>query len=424
MMDNAGIANMLFEYLRDVIYSPQKAKLDVEKLPEEFRQLGLGLQFFAASVNEMREFSTALSRGDLDAHFPSKGNELTAPLKALHASLKHMTWQSHQVAKGDYQQHLEFLGSFADAFNTMILQLDQRQKALIDELESGKKKTRALEQSNNLFVALTEHTPQWIIVADDNSDDWLYTNGVVKRALQRNPSLRGYLRQRFMECGHSRKGDEPLMENELELELGGQQRFFSFAAYPLQWHDKNAHVYLLGDISAEKQQFQALQTQAYRDALTGLYNRFYSMQRLNEWLDEKREFCICFVDLDNLKYVNDNLGHSEGDNYIIAAARALERLAGDAVVSRLGGDEFMLLVPARKKKPLEERLRALCDEMIRWNNSPGAPYMRSMSYGVVQVDTDNELPASDLLGLADERMYMFKRLQKSGRKNGIPGPTV
>ena len=119
-------AKILFEYLRDVIYDPAHAKLDLDKLPEDFLELGKGMQYFASCALEATALSKALSKGDLNVKLPSSENELAAPLKNLHANLKHLTWQAQQVAQGDYQHRIDYLGEFAGAFNTMIEQLERR----------------------------------------------------------------------------------------------------------------------------------------------------------------------------------------------------------------------------------------------------------------------------------------------------------
>ncbi|MDR2695179.1 MAG: response regulator, partial [Deltaproteobacteria bacterium] len=126
------IAKVLFEYLRDVIYNPARAALDVESLPEGFRDFGEGLRYLAGCIAETRTLAQALSKGRLDGPLPTRGNELAAPLKSLHSSLQHLTWQTQQVAQGDYLQRVAFMGNFAAAFNTMVQQLDERRKREAD----------------------------------------------------------------------------------------------------------------------------------------------------------------------------------------------------------------------------------------------------------------------------------------------------
>ena len=83
---------------------------------------------------------------------------------------------------------------------------------------------------------------------------------------------------------------------------------------------------------------------AYRDALTGLFNRRYFLSGLAEAIDEKRPFSLCSMDMDGLKYVNDTLGHAAGDEYINGVVRLISAsLRRDDLFARMGGDEFSVL---------------------------------------------------------------------------------
>ncbi len=126
-------ADALFAYLRDVIYDPSNASLDVSALPGEFQTFGKGLIYFCQMVSDMKLLAKELADGNLNCAIPSRDNELASPLKKLHASLKHLSWQSQQVAKGDYSQRVEFMGDFSDAFNNMIAQLSRQRHVILDE---------------------------------------------------------------------------------------------------------------------------------------------------------------------------------------------------------------------------------------------------------------------------------------------------
>jgi signal transduction histidine kinase/ActR/RegA family two-component response regulator len=128
-----SVAETFLNYLRDIIYNPTRAKLDLEQIPEDFRDLGQGLQYLTDCIFEAKEIAKALSQGDLDGKQPSRENELAAPLKSLQASLKHLTWQTQRIASGDYGQRVEFMGSFATNFNLMVQQLEERRKIYADE---------------------------------------------------------------------------------------------------------------------------------------------------------------------------------------------------------------------------------------------------------------------------------------------------
>lgn len=152
----SSAADTLFAYLRDVIYSPANAALDFAKLPEEFQKLGKGLVFYCGLVQEMTGLAKELAGGNLNCKLPSPSNEIAAPLKMLHSSLKHLTWQTQQVAKGDYHQRVAFMGEFSTAFNNMISLLEQRQITSQNEMSR-------LEMYMDLLLA---NSPDPILIFD------------------------------------------------------------------------------------------------------------------------------------------------------------------------------------------------------------------------------------------------------------------
>ena len=125
-------SDLLTNYLRDIYFNKPGTTLDLNELDEDFKTFGEMLVYFTQCMSESQNFAKAISVGDFNRSYPSRNNELASPLKSLHASLKHLTWQSQQVAKGDYTQRIDFMGDLADAFNTMIVQLDGRQQELIN----------------------------------------------------------------------------------------------------------------------------------------------------------------------------------------------------------------------------------------------------------------------------------------------------
>jgi len=127
------VADTIFNFLYDIIYKPSAASLDIESLPLSFQEVGKGLVFLGSSITETRYFGKELAIGNLNCKPPPPTNEIASTLKMLHSSLKHLTWQTQQVAKGDYNQRVDFMGDFAVAFNNMIEQLEERRKISLDE---------------------------------------------------------------------------------------------------------------------------------------------------------------------------------------------------------------------------------------------------------------------------------------------------
>ncbi len=407
-------AEYLFNYLRDILYDAQNAVLDVEKLPEGFRDLGEGLVYIGRCIRETRDLAKALSRGDLQSKLPAPDNEMAAPLKTLQASLKHLTWQSQQVAKGDYKQRVEFMGDFALSFNFMVEELKRHRTELLEEIEINRSKSQALENVNDLLEAVTSQLPQRVIVIDRNTGEWLFANRSMPGMLPTRAML-DKLHAWLEERAH-REGDYTLCE-ELEITDGHVFMNFSATSYPLQWRGSDAVAFVLSDTTREKARLKDLESAAYRDMATQVYNRHYGMKTLDEWIGERRRFILCFVDMDNLKYVNDKFGHGEGDNYITRVVSVLRDFSPDAFVCRLGGDEFMLLAQDWSLADAQSRMEQLRERLSQHGEKPGARYNYSISYGIVAVQGNESRPASELLFTADEKMYEYKRTRRAQRRD-------
>jgi diguanylate cyclase (GGDEF)-like protein len=411
-MRSEDVVNPLFQFMGQMFYDPSGAKLDIDTLPEEFRKLGKGLVFFASMLNEQRDFARELARGNFGALPPSPGNELAAPLKSLHASLKHLTWQTQRIANGDYKQRVDFMGDFAEAFNQMVVQLEERRVALLQEIEAGRKKTRALEQNVGMFKEITLNLPQWIVVLDTDTLEMLFVNRTASGVFEAEPllakSLLDWLNTQMARMKEQESRDRTsVLDTEILTRTRGW--FLSVTAYPLIWRDRQAIAFIITDLSSEREHLHELENVAYQDALTGVTSRHYGLKKLNEWIEARLEFCICFVDMDNLKYVNDTFGHTAGDEYIICVANILGRFSGDALVCRLGGDEFMLLQKNQSETQTQARMQELQAELVETS------LVHNISYGIVHVSGGNTKTASELLGAADERMYQFKRANKANR---------
>jgi len=406
-------SEILFAYLREVFYANPNAKLEIEKLDEEYAAFAKGLVFLARCFAESNGFAEALAKGDLNFPPPPPENELAAPLKSLHASLKHLAWQSQQVAKGDYSQRVDFMGEFSDGFNTMVEQLADRQHKLENEVLQSKKRAHALEQSNLLLRSLTHYIPQQIFVVDLDTHELLLCNSMAKAELESDPEYVGKLVSSLPD--HSALSGRDHVE--ISFHQGGTERFFAINAYLIEWNDHNAIAMVLKDVSEEKKQRRELEDQAFHDSLTGVYNRFFGMLTLNEWLAKGQQFALAFIDLDNLKYVNDVFGHSEGDEYIVRASRHLQAISAGTVVSRLGGDEFMALIPDSDCGGMSQRMAEVSRAIENDEYTIGKGYRYCVSVGVVCMDECCGKQASIILRIADERMYEQKRAHKKERSD-------
>ncbi|MDR3563388.1 MAG: EAL domain-containing protein [Negativicutes bacterium] len=167
-------------------------------------------------------------------------------------------------------------------------------------------------------------------------------------------------------------------------------------------------------ISELRQHRESLENLAFHDALTGLPNR----ARLNLLLEDEMAKAriglasgiILFIDMDDLKSVNDNFGHTFGDKVIIEASRHIVDAVGEqAVVARIGGDEFIVVLSgdATREKAGQlacQAIRELCHE---YEVSVEQLHM-SASIGVVVYPEDGD-QVEDVLKKADSAMYAAKQ---------------
>ena len=165
----------------------------------------------------------------------------------------------------------------------------------------------------------------------------------------------------------------------------------------------------------EKAEKYTLEKLAYSDYLTGLSNR-RSIEELMVKLDaDKSDYTVIGYDLNNLKKVNDTLGHKEGDLYIKEFAGAIESVFGEYGQSaRTGGDEFITILPHGKSLDKEKLIESLKKEIITIN-SKHANWTMSTAYGYCDYDETGVLSIRDAEKIADERMYENKQRMKAAR---------
>lgn len=403
---------LLFGYLKSILYDSEIKALDIEALDEPYRKLGRGLQYLQEAVEEMQEYSRDLSRGNLSGKIPSRDNFLCNNLKNLHANLNHLTWQAQQVAAGDYSQHVSYLGEFSDAFNTMTAQLKEREAFLKEQAEVVKKRAEVIESYNELLMELTRKRREWILVVDEESKDIVYCN---KRMEAEQVDFR-----QCQVCSYRL----PILE--YILNWGGERQyrvwekdegpagFYRVTTFPIEWRGRTAWVHIMQDITEMKQEERRLANKAYHDPLTGIYNRRFLDERMELLLKIKVHFILCYMDLDGLKYINDRFGHSEGDRYIRLFADTVKSLFRNTdTFARIGGDEFCIILENCTLEVAKHKI----SEAQKLFQQKSSRYQNNFSYGLVDVRKEKlNMQQKEILELADAAMYECKRKHKIQRK--------
>lgn len=166
----------------------------------------------------------------------------------------------------------------------------------------------------------------------------------------------------------------------------------------------------------------ALDEMSKIDELTRVYNRrgFYPAadKLISDPQHQGKSFIVCYADMDNLKMVNDTYGHGEGDFAIKLLAQFLARTFGeDAVIGRMGGDEFAAVLPASAEVSIET-LTGRMKQLIReFNESREKPYYFDTSIGMVESACGNSYDLKAAFDKADDLLYIEKS-QKKKEENG------
>jgi diguanylate cyclase (GGDEF)-like protein/PAS domain S-box-containing protein len=173
------------------------------------------------------------------------------------------------------------------------------------------------------------------------------------------------------------------------------------------------------DITATKRYESELEFQTNRDALTGLANRNLLRDRLGQAISYAHRYghpiWVLFIDLDRFKFINDTLGHQAGDVLLKAVANRVQSSVRDTdTVARMGGDEFVLVLPERTDAGLSTGIvRRIMDAIAEPLTIEGHEFFISSSIGLSVYPTDGLTP-EELIKHADVAMY---RAKETGRNN-------
>ncbi len=164
------------------------------------------------------------------------------------------------------------------------------------------------------------------------------------------------------------------------------------------------------------EEIKGLEQVAIKDTLTHLYTRDYADGFIQRMIDEKVLFFVAFVDLDGLKTVNDNYGHDEGDFYIKTVAETLQDYFMNDMTCRYGGDEIIVIGKCNTEEEITKRLIQSYKAVINIPKRYHKKYKTSISYGVAFKQPNEVITASQLIAIADTRMYALKRSNNKHRK--------
>jgi len=348
------------------------------------------------------------------------------------------------IAAGDLSKRAavttgDEVGQLARSFNGMVDrvasaygQLEDLNRTLEARVEA---RTRELAASKDRYRLLFERNLAGVYMSDEY--------GKVIDCNEACATLFGYgSREEFLQSGQidyihpqqrdsivRRLRDQGTVANE-EVELRGRDDVAVWALENVRRvvPDDGGPATLEGillDVSDRKHAEEEIEFKAYHDALTHLPNRTLFLDRLDVALAQARRNQTCvavlFLDIDNMKAINDTFGHATGDRVLCAIGERLTAsLRGGDTVARVGGDEFLILLIIKESADAEVVARTILSDLSQPLVVGLDELYLTTSIGVALYPSDGEDPAG-LIRYADEAMYRVK--EAGGHEVQLSGGT-
>lgn len=306
--------------------------------------------------------------------------------------------------------------------------------AVLSELIGAALQHRESTRRMRRVEAMREHAEnmaqmgswQWDIENDvfEASDEWCRVTGLQQGQFTRDQVIALTLEEeRELVQAHLaetlRSGRTYQIEHRIERADNNEQRWVRVSA-ELDLENENRPL-LRGftqDITDSKQVEQRMFDLAHFDYLTGLPNRMFARQQIEQALArasrKKSQVALMFLDLDRFKKVNDTLGHESGDAVLIDAGQRLAGLFREQdVIARIGGDEFVILIEGSMSLIT---LAAMARKIVNAFRAPlkaeQHEFVLTASVGIA-VSPQDGTTANELLQKADTAMYHAKRSGRS-----------
>ncbi|HHV08795.1 MAG TPA: diguanylate cyclase [Clostridiales bacterium] len=213
---------------------------------------------------------------------------------------------------------------------------------------------------------------------------------------------------------------EELMEHSstynriVEYDFQGKHMWVTANYELIDYHGEKCILTGIMDITEIRKAEEELTHYASIDSLTGILNRRMGLKKLEELLGESKEdyleFVLCFLDINNLKYINDTYGHGEGDRCILTFCNVIrDNLEEEDIFFRMGGDEFIIIFKDRNKSQSERVWNEILKQFHERNLQGEFPYKIMASHGLAYYQSGMDMDLEYIIEKADKQMYREKQ---------------
>ena len=201
------------------------------------------------------------------------------------------------------------------------------------------------------------------------------------------------------------------------LNKNKEKIYVELSSGSIRYRGQEAYLVMFRDVTERKQSEEKIRYLSFHDSLTGLYNRAYFEEEMKR-LDTRRQLPISIIvgDVNGLKLSNDAFGHHTGDELLKVAAECIKKSCRkEDIISRWGGDEFLILLPT----VTETDVQRVCDRIMNeCENYDELPFKISISLGdATKVDESQDL--GEILKAAEDKMYKNKLMSGKSIRNSI-----
>jgi len=303
------------------------------------------------------------------------------------------------------------------------------QIGITEDITKEKKAIEALKKSESKYRSLVEKMSEGIYILYNNRFEFVNNRFIEMFGYTREELRRVDFRKLIApeslplieERARKLKRGEPVPEKYefVALDKHGRKVYVEVSVTYVPYKEGIATQGIVRDITEKKAYEKKLRYMATHDILTGLPNRSYFMEFLKAAIESSKRYghmvCIMMLDLDGFKEVNDKFGHDVGDRALVRAAERLRRsVRRSDILSRMGGDEFLVLVPILKRVEDAETIgRKIVNSFREPLRVNGELYHITVSVGASIFPQDGT-DAIELIKKADMAMYKVKGSGKDG----------